>query len=76
MTTALTTIQRTAPKSGVSRFSRFPLRLGAALAGLGERIAAWSAPYYEQGLGDLAALPDDQRLDAALRWHARTGRVL
>lgn len=74
MTTAITTIQRAEPTGGVNRFAR---RLGAALAALGDRIAAWSAPYYEKGIGqELDAMPLSKRLDAALRWHARHGRML
>lgn len=74
MTTAITTIERTEPKGGVDLFAR---RLGAALAALGDRIAAWSAPYYENGIGEqLEAMPPSKRLDAALRWHARRGRIL
>jgi hypothetical protein len=74
MTTAITTIQRAEPKGGVHRFAR---RLGAALAALGDRIAAWSAPYYEKGIGqELEAMPPGKRVDAALRWHARHGRML
>ena len=74
MTTALTTIQRAAPKGGVSPFAR---RLGAALAALGDRIAACSAPNQDKGIGqELDATPPGKRLDAALRWHARQGRML
>ena len=74
MTTAITTIERTEPKGGVDRFAR---RLGAALAALGDRIAAWSAPYYEKGIGqELEAISPSKRLDAALRWQARHGRIL
>ena len=74
MTTAITTIQRAEPKGGVSRFAR---RLGAALAALGDRIDAWCAPCYERGIGEqLEAMPPSQRLDVALRWHARHGRIL
>ncbi len=74
MTTALTTIQRADPTGGVSRFAR---RLGAALAPLGDRIAAGSAPDQEKGIGEeLEAMPPGKRLDAALRWHARQGRML
>lgn len=74
MTTAITTIQRADAKGGVSRVAR---RLGAALAALGDRIAAWSAPYYEKGIGqELEAMPPSKRLDAALRWQARHGRML
>ena len=74
MTTTITTIQRAEPKGGVSRFAR---RLGAAFAALGDRLAAWSAPYYEKGIGqELEAMPPSKRLDAALGWHARHGRML
>jgi len=74
MTAAITTIQRAEPKGGVNRFAR---RVGAALEPLGDRIAAWSAPYYENGIGgQLEAIPPSQRLDAALRWHARRERML
>jgi len=73
MTTAITTIQRAEPKGGVDRFAR---RFGAALAALGDRIAAWCAPYYENTIGEqLEAMPSSRRLDVALRWHAH-GRVL
>lgn len=74
MTTAIATIQRAEPKGGVNRFAR---RLGAALAALGDGIAAGSAPYYVEGIGqELEAMPPSKRLDAALRWHARHGRIL
>lgn len=73
MTTAITAIQRAEPKGGVKRFAG---RLGAALAALGDRIAAWSAPYYENRIGEqLDAMQPRQRVDAALRWHARHGRI-
>jgi hypothetical protein len=73
MTTAITTIQRAEAKGGVDRFTR---RLGAALAALGDWIAAWCAPYYENTIGEqLEAMPSSERLDASLRWHAQ-GRVL
>lgn len=74
MTAAITTIQRAEPQGGAIRFAR---RLGAALAALGDRLATWSAPYYGKGTGEeLEALPPGERLDAALNWHARHGRVL
>lgn len=74
MTTAITTIQRAEPKGGVNRVAR---RFGAALAALGDRIAAWSAQYCAKGIGgELEAMPPSKRLDAALRWHARHGRML
>lgn len=74
MTTAITTIQRAEPNGGVNRFAR---QLGAATAALGDRIAAWSAPYYENRIGEqLEAMSPSKRLDAALRWHARHGRML
>ena len=74
MTTAITTIQRIERKGGVNDFAR---RLGAAVAALGDRVSAWSAAYYESGIGDeLAVTPPSERIDAALRWHARQGRIL
>lgn len=74
MTAAITTTQRAEPQGGATRFAR---RLGAGLASLGDRLATWSAPYYDTGLGEeLEALPPGKRLDAALGWHARQGRVL
>ena len=67
MTTTTTTIQRAEPKGGVSRFARR----------LGDLPAAWSVPYYEKGIGEeIEAVPPSKRLDAALRWHARHGRML
>lgn len=74
MTAAITTIQRAEPQGGAIRFAR---RLGAALASLGDRLATWSAPYYETGLGEeLEGLSPGKRLDVALGWHARRGRAL
>ena len=74
MTTAITTIPRAEPKGGVNRFAR---RLGAALASLGDRIAARSSPYYEIVISEqFEAMPPSKRPDAALRWHARHGRIL
>lgn len=74
MTTAITTIQQAEPTRGVIRFAR---RLGAKLATLGDRMAAWSAAYYESEMGEeLAVTPPSERIDAALRWHARRGRLL
>lgn len=74
MTRTITTIQWAEPKGGVNRFVR---RLGTALAALGDLPAAWSAPYYERGIGEeIEAVPPSKRLDAALRWHARHGRML
>ncbi len=73
MTTATATIGRTGTKSGISRAGR---GLGK-IRGLGGRIASWSAPYYETVIGDeLDLLPPSKRIDAALRWHARHGRLL
>lgn len=74
MTTAITTIEQTGAKGGVNRLAQ---RLGAALATLGDRVAGWSARYYDGGIGDeLAITPPSERLDAALRWHARQARIL
>ena len=74
ITTAITTVQQAAPRVRVNRFAR---RLGATLATLGDLMAAWSAPHDEKGIGqELEAMPPGMRLDAALRWHARHGRVL
>lgn len=73
MTTTITTIQRAAPRDGVSRSAR---RLGAALAAISDQIAAWSAPYYEKGMREPEAMLPGKRIDAALHWHARHGRLL
>ena len=74
MTTAITTIHQTEPKRGVNRFAR---RLAAALGSLGDRVATWSAPYCGSEIGEeLAVTPPSERIDTALRWHARRGRLL
>ena len=74
MTTAITTIHQGEPTRGVNRFAR---RFGAKLATLGDRMAAWSAPYFESEISEeLAVTPPSERIDAALRWHARRGRLL
>lgn len=74
MTAATTAIQRAEPQGRAIRFAR---GLAARLASLGDRLATWSAPYYDTELGEeLEALPPGKRLDAALGWHARRGRAL
>jgi len=74
MTTATATIGRTGTKSGISRAGR---GLGKTIRGLAGRIASWPAPYYETVIADeLELLPPSKRIDAALRWHARHGRLL
>jgi hypothetical protein len=78
MTTAIATMKRSEQKAGIRRAAR---RLGEALAALGDRIAAWSARYFEkevgEGLGEaLEALSPERRIEAALRWHARQRHVL
>lgn len=70
----MTTIQRAEPKGGVGGLIR---RVGAALAALSERIAASSAAYCESGTaGDLERAQPSERIDAALRWHARQRRIV
>lgn len=74
MTAALTTTRVAEPRGSVNRLMR---RLGAALAALGERIAGWSAAYYESGISDgFAGAQPSERIDAALRWHARQRRIV
>ena len=73
MTTATTTIQRAAPKSGATRFGR----MCTVLAAIGDRIAGWSDPYNVGGIRhELDLTPPSERIGAALRWHAQDGRVL
>jgi len=73
MTTATATIGRTAATRGIGRAAR---GLGEAIRELGGRSASWSAPY-GAGIGDeLERLAPSERIDAALRWHYRHGRVL
>lgn len=74
MTAAIRTIERDEPRGGAIRFAR---RLGAALAAPGHGLVTWSSAYYGKGIGEeLEALPPAQRLDAALDWQARHGRVV
>ena len=74
MTTAITTIHQAETKRGVNRFAR---ELGAAVCSLGDRAAIWSARYHDSDIGpELAVTPPGERIDTALRWHARRGRVL
>lgn len=74
MTTAITTIHQAEPTRRVNRFARW---LSAALRSLADRVATWSAPFYESEFGEeLAVTPPSERIDTALRWHARRGRLL
>ena len=74
MTTAIASIQRTHPKTGTR--SAGPLR--AAVAALGTKLTGWSAKYYETTRMPerTEGLSRDDRMGAALRWHARHGRPL
>lgn len=73
MTATIATAQRSRATGGSGRSLE---RIGAAFSVLADRIADRSAPFHKLPLGgDIGTLPGES-VEAALRWHARQGRVV
>lgn len=75
MATAVGTIKRTGTEAGGSRAIR---KFGSALAGSFNWLEAAARAHYDAMKMDieLEGLTPGERIDAALRWHARQGRIL
>lgn len=74
MTTAVTTFRRRDQRAGIGGAAR---RLFRAVAALSDGLTVWAARYYAAGIAQrFDTIPQSERTDAALRWHARRGRAL
>lgn len=72
MTNTITTIERTG-QAGIRHFAQV---LRGAIGARSERSAAQPGRYHEQGAIGGQDLDPENRLELALRWHARHGRAL
>ena len=72
MTSTITTVQRIG-QAGIRGFGQV---LAEAIGARNDRIAARTRAYHKRGAIGGQDLDAEERLELALRWHARHGRAL